>query len=79
MLVIGLVVSLGLALFPPWQRQVQDWAGITQHGRAYLFHGRAFKIDWSRVAMEEGIVWVPTVVIVLLLRKHGQPLPPGNT
>ena len=66
--VFGLVASVSLALFPPWQHQVQDWAGITKHGRAYLFHDQAFKIDWSRLALEQGIVWVPTLVLVLILR-----------
>ncbi len=77
-LVVGLVVAMGLALFPPWQ-SVND---AVYRGRAFVLsdrhlaqkrtaaHHRHHLVAWSRVAMEQFIVWVPTVVIVLLLRRR---------
>ena len=47
--------------------------------RAFLFVGPYVarrtlyvKIIWSLFALEQGLVWVPTVAIVLLLRKRGR-------
>ncbi len=77
-LVVGLVVAMGLALFPPSQ-SVND---AVYRGRAFVLsdrhlaqkrtpaHHRHHLVAWSRVAMEQFIVWVPTVVIVLLLRQR---------
>ncbi len=83
-LVVGLVVAMGLAAFPKWR--VMHITGHTTT-RALIFSpGDALRrslgdelrrqftarIVWWRFALEQGIVWVPTVVIVLLLRKRGR-------
>ncbi len=111
-LVLGLVVAMGLALYPTWEvkaeslnsellraalalqgsveiidGQVQYVAPqvplpeyeILTRSRASVFAGPYVarktlyaKIIWSLFALEQGLVWVPTVVIVLLLRKRGR-------
>ncbi len=70
--VVGLVVALGLALFPPHlhARRVPGgewpWTDVTE--RTWLFGGSP-RILWGRLALEEAVVWVPTVAIILLLRR----------
>ena len=72
-LVVGLVVSMGLALFPPHlqARRVLGgewpWADVTE--RTWLFGGSP-RILWGRLALEVAVVVVPTVALVLLLRKR---------
>ncbi len=80
-LVVGLVVAMGLALFPPWQYVRPGGGGPLYRGRAFVLSDRHLDpkrepsrhrhhfVAWSRVAMEQFIVWVPTVAIVLLLRR----------
>ena len=71
--VVGLVISLGLALFPPHlqARRVlggeRPWADVTE--RTWLFGGSP-RILWGRLALEEAVVVVATVAVVLWLRKR---------
>ncbi len=110
-LVIGLVVSMGLALYPTWEVKAESLdsellrAALALQGSVEIIDGqpqyvaaqvplpeyeiltrRAFvfvgpyvasktlyaKIIWSLFALEQGLVWVPTIAIILLLRKRGR-------
>ncbi len=111
-LVIGLVVSMGLALYPTWEVKAESLnsellrAALALQGSVEIIDGKVqyvapqvplpeyeiltrsrdfvfvgpyvarktlyAKIIWSLFALEQGLVWVPTVVIVLLLRKRGR-------
>ena len=82
--VVGLVVALGLALFPPWQVGTETF-GVTYSGRAWWWTAKLMpiapsisgccepvyaRIIWSRLTLEQGIVWGPTITLILLFRKH---------
>ena len=73
-LLVGLVVAMGLALFPPHlqARRVTGgewpWADVTE--RTWLFGGSP-RILWGRLALEEAVVVVATVAVVLWLRERG--------
>ncbi len=115
-LVVGLMASMGLALYPTWEVKAESldselWrAALALQGsveiidgqpqyvaaqvplpeyeiltrRAFAFAGPSVagktlyaKIVRSRFALEQGIVWVPTIAIILLLRRK-RGVPPGE-
>ncbi len=106
--VVGLVVAMGLAVYPTWEVKAESldselWrAALALQGsveiiddqvqyvapqvplaeyeiltrRAFVFVGPYVasktlyvKIIWSLFALEQGLVWVPTIAIILLLRR----------
>ena len=87
--VVGLVVALTLALFPTWEVSYYSNGQLSSRitTRAWVFGPersaamnptREFsaiaRLSWSRFGLDQGIVWVPTIAIILLLRrKRGAP------
>ena len=106
--VVGLVVAVGLAVYPTWEVKAESLdsellrASLALQGRVEIIDGqvqyvapqvplaeyeiltrRAFvfagpyvarktlyvKILWSLFALEQGLVWVPTIAIILILRR----------
>ena len=72
-LLVGLVVSMGLALFPPAHHaDYVDSKVRSVTSRSWLFGiENERSILWRRLALELAVVVVPTVVIVLFLRNRG--------
>ncbi len=79
---VALAVAMGLALYPPWDWKKYHRSNIVQRystrewvfSRAPMpsrFTSRTRSLAWRQCMLEQGIVWMPTVVIVLLLRKRG--------
>ena len=67
--VVGLLASLGLALFPPTcDKRLDGFTSSTRH--SFLFGNDIRQILWRRLAVEEAMLWAPTVVLILLLRKR---------
>ncbi len=88
--VVGLVVALGLALFPTWEVRYYSNGHPSSRSpvttRAWVFspEGSAAmqptmefsaiaRLSWPRFGLDQGIVWVPTIAIILLLRRKRRP------
>ena len=76
-LVVGLLASIGLAMFVPVKGHMlavgTAHAHVVYRSWFYTLQGSKVIVMWDRVVLEQVIVWVPTLVIVLLLqRKRGR-------